>query len=153
MSALPKRQRAFQIIAVILVVFFTAFIGRFGVGSLHRAPQWIFSGAKLKLLPLEDASAGAHYDRTGRAPLPLATVVRELREAWPDQSLAVVHGAALEVGTALLHRSDIEAGALVDGKFVPSTSARWHFNEQMTTAVNASTVLFADERTYVFRRK
>ena len=155
MTASNTRGRALPIIAITLVVLFTVFIGRFGVGSLHRVPQWFFAGAKLKFLPLEDASAGPNsvYERTKSGPLPLATVVKEMREAWPTESITVVHAAALEVGSALLHRRDMEIGELVDGKFVPSTSAPWQTNERMISAVNTSNTFFADDRIYVFRRK
>lgn len=138
-----------------MVVLCTVFIGRFGVGSLHRVPQWIFTSAKLKLLPLEDASAGPHaaYERTKSGPLSLATVVKELREAWPKENIPVVHSAALEVGTALLHRGDIEVGEMVDGKFVPSPNAPWQTNEQMQSDLKDTSTPFENDRRYIFRRK
>src|SRR3982751_2457870 len=122
MSNLAKGQRALPIIAVTLVVLLTFFIARFGAGSLHRAPSWIFASVKLKLLPLEDASAGpsSAYERTKSGPLSLATMIKEMSDAWPKETIPVIHTAALEVATALLHRSDIEVGEIVDGKFMPS---------------------------------
>ena len=85
--------------------------------------------------------------------MPLAAVVKEMHDAWPDLNIAAVHGAALEVGTALLHRGDIEMGEWIGGKFVPSTAAPWQDNERMISEVKASTVLFENDRVYVFRRK
>ncbi len=148
-----KRRRTLPVVAVTLLALLAAFIGKNGINSLHRVPEWTWFSVKLKLSLEQDPSAGACYDRTGSAPLPLATVVKELHEAWPEQSIAVIHNAALEVGTALLHREDIEIGELVGGKFVPSKSAPWDTNERMISAVKTSTVLFENNREYVFRRK
>jgi len=71
--------------------------------------------------------------------------VREMREAWPGQSVAAIHTTALEVGTALLHRGDIEIGELVNGKFVPTKSAPWQANERMVSDLKASKDLFENE--------
>jgi hypothetical protein len=150
-----KRSRKLPIVTAILTASIAAFIWKNGTGSLHRVPQWVFVSAKLKLLPLEDASAGPHspYERTKSGPLSLAAMVKEMRDAWPAENISLVHTAALEVATALLHRSDIEAGELVDGKFVPYQFSRWHLNELMTSEVGASSVPFDNQRIYVFRRK
>jgi hypothetical protein len=148
-----KRGLVLAVMAMALLALGAAFVLRYGTGSLSRAPGWALAAAKLKLSLEQDPSAGAYYDRTGTGPLPLAAVVRDLRAAWPDQSVAIVHQAALEVGTALLHRGDIEMGEWVGGRFVSSTSAPWDDNQRMISEVMASPVPFENERVYVFRRK
>lgn len=129
------------------------FVGQHGIHSLHRAPAWAISDVRLKVLPHEDASAGDAYERTAVAPLALATVAREMRTAWPHHSIGVINGAALEVGTALLHRSDIEVGELVGGIFVPAEAARWTVNQQMIAEIEGAPALYQNEHAYVFRRK
>lgn len=153
MSSAPKRLRLLPAVTAILLTLLVVFIAKNGVRSLHRVPRWTSDAIKLRVFPTEDASAGAFYDRTAHAPLPLAVILRELQQEWPKASAALVHHAGLEVGTALLHRSDIEAGEILDGKFVPLESPPWHINEMMIAEVRASPALFDNERKYVFRRK
>lgn len=153
MNAREKRRPVLFIVAGVAPALIAAFIWQNGASSLYRAPQWAVSSIKLKLSLAQDASAGAYYDRTARAPLPLATIVKELRTAWPTESVTGIHDAALEVGTALLHRSDIEVGKLVEGKFLPSQSTPWDANELMVTEVTRSLGLFEKDQVYVFRRK
>jgi hypothetical protein len=155
MTSPPKSGRVLPVVATILLASIAAFIWRNGASSLHRVPEWVFTSAKLKLLPLEDASAGPNsaYERTKSGQLSLATMVKEIREAWPKENISLVHTAALEVATALLHRSDIEVGELVDGKFVPSKSPPWHDNERMLSEIQHSADLFQNDHVYVFRRK
>ena len=150
-----QRSRAlpFLATATLLIALIAAVGSKQGTGSLHRVPAWTISAVRLKLALDADPSAGAYYDRTASAPLPLATMVKELRAAWPAESVAVVHGAALDVGTALLHRSDIEVGELVGGTFSPLPDPSWHTNEQMISTVRNSPGFFENERVYVFRRK
>jgi hypothetical protein len=152
-SSPNKRSLALAVVTVALLALGAAFILRYGAAATYRAPGWALAAAKLKLSLEQDPSAGAYYDRTGAGPLPLAAIAKDLRGAWPDQSVAVVHQAALEVGTALLHRANIEMGEWVDGRFVPSVSAPWDDNQRMISEVMASPVLFENERVYVFHRK
>jgi hypothetical protein len=140
-------------IGIGLLAAIAVLITKYGVRSLPRAPAWAAAAAKLKLSLDQDASAGAFYDRTGTGPLPLAAVVKEFREAWPKENISLIHTAALEVGTALLHRSDIEVGELVGGKFVPSPDAPWQTNEQMRAHLKDASAPFENDQLYVFRRK
>ena len=148
-----KRGVVFPLLGAALLLSIGGFAWRYGIGSLYRTPRWLVSTAKLQLGLEPDASAGAYYERTQAAPLTLATVVKELRGAWPAENAAVVHRAALEVGTALLHRGDIEMGEIVGGRFVPSELAPWLANERMITEVDASPGWFENEQIVVFRRK
>lgn len=152
-SSPPKSRRLWFGVSATLLALLVVFIARNGVRSLHRVPQWTTEALRLKFYPTEDASAGAYYDRTAHGLLPLATIMREMRQSWPAEKTAVIHYSGLEVGTALLHRPDIVAGELVDGKFVPYKSPPWHINETMIAEVRGSPSLFDNERVYVFRRK
>lgn len=153
MPAPPQRRGLPAFVAAAVLALLLVFIRKNGIGSLHRFPGWTVDAINLKLSPEDDASAGTYYDRTRVVPLPLAAVIREMRTEWPTMSLALIHSAALEVGTALLHRSDIEAGEMIEGKFVPSPFPPWHINERMIAEVTASPTLFENDKTYVFRRK
>ncbi len=81
MNSPDKRGPVLFIVAGVALALIAAFIWQNGAGSLYRAPQWAASSIKLKLSLAQDASADAYYDRTARAPLPLATIVKELRAA------------------------------------------------------------------------
>lgn len=140
-------------VAAILLTLVAVFIARNGVRSLDRVPQWTREAIRLKLNPTEDASAGAYYDRTAHGPLPLAAIIRDMRREWPKESNFAIHHAALEVGGGLLHRSDIEAGELREGKFVPFDAPSWHVHRSMMDEVKASLGLYDNEHAYVFRRK
>ncbi|MEO7415362.1 MAG: hypothetical protein ABIZ81_18610 [Opitutaceae bacterium] len=152
MSSQPKRGRVLPVVAAVFLGSIVIFIWKNGVGSLHRSPAWAMAAIKLKLSLEPDASVGA-YERTATGPFALATVIREFREEWPKESIALIHWAALEVGTALLHRGDIEVGELVGGKFVPSKFPPWHTNEKMLSEIQHSPDLFGNDRVYVFRRR
>ena len=153
MAQVNKRGVVFRLVGVMLLLSISGFVWCYGFGSLYQGPRWLVSTARLRLGLEQDPSAGAYYERTQLAPLPLATVVKELRAAWPTESVALVHGAALEVGTALLHRGDIEMGEMRGGHFVPGELAPWLANERMMAEIKASTIWFDNEQTYVFRRK
>jgi hypothetical protein len=140
-------------IVVALAVWLVFFVGKHGIRSLHRAPAWAAAGAKIKLGLEQDASSGMGYDRTLRGPLPLATVVKDFHDEWPSGSVSMIHFAALEVGTALLHRGDIEVGEMVGGKFVPVSSPAWEINRRMIDELRHSPILFGNMEVYVFRRK
>ena len=138
---------------VALIAWMVFFVGKHGFRSLHRAPAWAAEGVKMKFGLEQDASSGMAYDRTLRGGLPLAAVVKDLHEAWPNESVALIHSAAVEVGTALLHRGDIEVGTMVDGKFVPSHSAPWDMNQRMIDELTNSPTLFENADVYIFRRR
>jgi hypothetical protein len=142
-----------SILAIALLAAVAVLVAKYGVRSLHRAPAWAVAAVKLTLSLEQDPSAGAFYDRTGTGPLPLAAVVQEFRAAWPKENITLIHTAALEVGTALLHRSDIEIGEMIGGKFVPSPDAPWQTNEQMRSELSHASKPFENDRRYVFRRK
>ena len=148
-----KRPRVLPFAAVSLLALIVIFIISMGPDSLYRMPAWTVDAIRLKLSLKQDASADAYYNRTKSGLLPLATVVREMREAWPKENITLIHQAALEVGTGLLHRSDIAAGELVDGTFVPFSSPSWNTNADMIYEVMNSSVLFENDHRYVFRRK
>ncbi len=124
-------------------------------GAGHASRQlvgWLGFDLHRKLFPEQDA-AGPTYDETAKGPLALAALVGQLRAAWPGESLAVVHGAACDVATGLLHHRDIEVGSLTGGKFVPWPMSRWAAEEKIRREVMAMPGLLTDETDYVFRRK
>jgi hypothetical protein len=124
-------------------------------GSLtaaYRLPAWVFDSARLRLSLKQDASAGGYHDRVLKEPLPLATIVAEMRAAWPGESATVVNHAALEVATDLLHRNDVEAGEIVKGSFRPLALPPWAASQRIRTDLLASRDFFQDPERYVFRR-
>ena len=93
------------------------------------------------------------YDDTAKAPVDLATFVRDARLAWPKADVAMVHAVALDVATGLLLRPDIELGSMVDGKFVAWRMSPWQAAEKMHGEIGGMAGFLSDQGRYVFRRK
>lgn len=123
------------------------------LASAYRMPAWVFDSARLRLSLRQDASAGPYHERAVKGSLTLATIVAELRAAWPGEPAAVVNPAALEVATDLLHRSDVEAGEIVGGSFRSLALPPWAVNQRIRADVLASKDFFQDADRYVFRKK
>jgi hypothetical protein len=144
----PQRSRRvrFGVLGVVVLLA--------GLGLNQRpAVEWLCADVRLKLFPWEDASRPIYSDPHLYPSMSLARFVRELRAAWPEQNVAVVHAAALELATALLHHTAIEAGSITDKKFSPSPRAGWNEVEAMRLELHAADTFFHDETPYVFRRK
>ena len=94
------------------------------------------------------------YEGLGRAPFPLARLVRELHAKWGEApGVPSVHGFVREVATCLLHRSDVQVGDVDKGRFVP-----WHVEPEdadvrIDTELMAMTAFLDDEVRYVFWKK
>lgn len=124
-------------------------------GSVRTARQlggWLAFDVRQKIF-LEQDAARPTYDDTAKGPISLAAGVRQLHAGWPGESVAVVHGAAQEVATALLHHDDIEVGTIVGGKFVPWQISRWAAEEKIRIELRSMREFLTDESRYVFRRK
>ena len=83
----------------------------------------------------------------------LASVVHDFRAAWKDQSVEVIHRAACEVATALLHHRDVEVGSFDGKQFVPWPLTPWAADDKIGTEVMAMNDFLADDSRYVFRRR
>src|SRR6478736_9551506 len=112
MKTKMKALLAIPLCTVALAVIFQAPL-RWSAGKVHR-----------EIYPEQNPERPV-YDDTARAPVDLATFVRDARRAWPKADVAVVHAATLEVATGLLMRPDIEVGSMVDGTFVPWRMSAW----------------------------
>ena len=153
---IARKKFPFELIAVLTLVSLALIIWRLPGGALtsvYRMPGWIFDGAKLRLALKQDAAAGGYHDRVVKGPLALATIVAEMRAAWPGESVKVVNHAALEVAGDLLHRSDVEAGEVVGGAFRPFPLPPWAVNQRIRADVLASRDFFQDADRFVFRKK
>lgn len=93
------------------------------------------------------------YDDTAKAPVNLATFVRDARRAWPKADVAVIHAVTLEVATGLLMRPDIEVGSMVNGVFVPWDMAPWKASRRIHEEIGGMSGFMSDQSRYVFRRK
>lgn len=123
------------------------------LASAYRLPAWLFDSARLRLSLRQDAAAGGYHERVMKSSLPLSTIIAEMRAAWPGASATVVNHAALEVATDLLHRSDVEAGEIVDGSFHPLALPPWAVNQRIRADLLAARDFFQDSDRYVFRRR
>jgi hypothetical protein len=123
-----------------------------GARSVRQYVAWISFDIHRKLFPEQNA-AGPTYDETAKGPVALASIVRQLHRGWPDEGVSVVHHAAREVATGLLHHDDIQVGNLVGGKFVPWRLTPWAAAEKIDTELKAMPDFLIDETRYVFRRK
>jgi hypothetical protein len=123
-----------------------------GVRASRQMFGWFGSHVQRKLFPEQNAD-GPTYDETAKAPVSLASGIGQLHAGWPGESVAVVHGAAVEVAAGLLHRGDIEVGSLEGGKFIPWSLTPWQAEEKIRTELMAMPGFLTDENRYVFRRK
>ncbi|HTZ20746.1 MAG TPA: hypothetical protein VMC06_07680 [Opitutaceae bacterium] len=120
--------------------------------SVRQYVAWISFDLRQKLFPEQNA-AGPTYDETAKGPVALASVVSQLHRGWPDAGVSVVHGAAREIATGLLHHDDIEVGDLAGGKFVPWRMTPWAAAEKVDAELKSMPDFLTDETHYVFRRK
>ena len=75
MSPPVKRSLTLPLAGIVLLTLIAIFLAQNGVASFQRVPGWTWSSIRLKLALAQDASAGAYYERTARAPLALAAIV------------------------------------------------------------------------------
>ncbi len=123
-----------------------------GPGSAGQYLQWLGVDLHRRLFP-EQNPEGPVYADTANGPVALARIVRDARAAWPEQSVAVVHRAVLEVATGLLHRRDIEVGGFAGKPFVASPLKPWDASERIGAELGARKEWYDDGTRYVFRRK
>lgn len=154
MSAKGKIPLEVGLIGVAILLALVAWrLPRGSLESAYRMPGWVFDGARLRLSLRQDASAGSYHERAQKGTLALATIVSEMRAAWPGEPAVVVNHTALQVATDLLHQSDVEAGEIVDGHFRPLALPPWVVNQRIRADVLASRDFFQEADRYVFRRK
>ena|SRR6478609_4274299 len=140
MKTKMKALLAIPLCTVALAVIFQAPL-RWTAGKVHR-----------EIYPEQNPERPV-YDDTAKAPVDLATFVRDARRAWPKADVAVVHGVALEVATGLLMHSDIEVGSMVDGAFVPWRLSPWAAAGKIHEQMAGMPGFLSDQGHYVFRRK
>jgi hypothetical protein len=98
--------------------------------------------------------ADAAYQRMMEGPLPMAHLVRELRQAWGEQhGVLSVHGFVREVATCLLHHDDVEVGDVEAGRFVGWKLEPWDANDKIDRDLMSMASFLEDESRCVFRRK
>lgn len=150
-----KKKVPYEVVIVVCAALATVmwFLPNGATASAHRLPGWLIDSAKLRLSLKQDASAGAFYERTASGPLAFATIVAEMRAAWPAENATLVHQSALQVAADLLHRRDVEVGEVVGGAFNRSQLPPWAMSEKIRSDVLASPGFFRDADRYVFRRK
>lgn len=151
-----RKKISFEVGLIGVAVTLALVVWRLPSGSLasvYRVPAWLFDSARLRLSLKQDASAGGYHERATKGSLALATIVAELRAAWPGEPAVVVNHAALEVAADLLHQGDVEAGELVGGNFRPLELPPWAANQKIRADLLASRDFFQDADRYVFRRK
>jgi len=128
-------------------------------GTLHASRVFlgwaghdVRRGMSLEQDPAETANSG-YYAATAKGPVALADVVRDFRGAWRDQGVEMIHAAACEVATGLLHHGDVEVGEFDGKQFVPWTLSPWAAAERISAEVMPMNDFLQDGRRYVFRRK
>lgn len=130
-----------------------ALLGAVALGAVFQAPlRWTAKKIHRKIYP-EQIPERPVYDDTAKAPVDLATFVRDARRAWPKADVSLVHAVTLEVATGLLMRSDIEIGSMVDGKFVPWRMSPWTASAKIHEEIGGMPGFLSDQSRYVFRRK
>lgn len=130
-----------------------ALLGTVALAAIFQAPlRWSAGKFHREIFP-EQIPERPVYDDTAKAPVDLASFVRDARQAWPKADVAVVHAVTLEVATGLLMRSDIEIGSMVDGKFVPWGMSPWQASDKIHQEIGGMAGFLSDPSRYVFRRK
>lgn len=128
-------------------------VGTVALAAIFQAPlRWSAGKVHREIFP-EQIPERPVYDETAKAPVDLATFVRDARLAWPKADVAVVHAATLDVATGLLMRSDIEVGSVVDGAFVPWRMSPWQASGKIREEIGGMAGFLSEPSRYVFRRK
>jgi hypothetical protein len=128
-------------------------LGMVALAAIFQAPlRWTARKIHREIFP-EQIPERPVYEETAKAPVDLATFVRDARRAWPKADVAVVHAAALDVATGLLMRSDMEVGSMVDGTFVPWRISPWQAAEKIHEEFDGMAGFMSEQNRYVFRRK
>ncbi len=128
-------------------------LGTIALAAIFQAPlRWSAGKIHRGIFP-EQIPERPVYDDTARAPVDLATFVRDARRAWPKADVATVHAVTVEVATGLLMRPDIEVGSMVGGKFEPWGLSPWAAAEKIHDEIGGLPGYLADPSRYVFRRK
>ena len=97
--------------------------------------------------------ADSIHHRLAQSPIPLAHVVRELRERWgAGHTVGAVHGFVEEVAACLLHYGDVEIGDIVDGQFTPWGLEPWDAHARLDEDLLAGHEFSDDDQRGVFRR-
>jgi hypothetical protein len=136
-----------------LITSLAALLGAVGLVAFYPAPfRWTAKKIQRAVYP-EQILEGPVYAETARAPLDLATFVRDARRAWPQAGVRVVHGATVDVATGLLMHPDIEVGSIVNGAFVAWDLSRWRASAKIREELAGMSGFLAEPRRYVFRRK
>ena len=95
--------------------------------------------------------ADSVHRRLARSPVPLAHLVRELRERWgSEHSVGAVDGFIEEVAACLLHDGDVEVGDVVDGHFKSWRLESWDAHARIDEELLSGPELFDDESRGVF---
>ena len=105
------------------------------------------------MVSLAQRTADAVYEETAVGDVPLASVVRQYRDAWGEQGVASVHAAAREVAACLLHHDDIEVGDCTDKHYSGWQLDPWEADEKISRELTAMADFLIDEQRYIFRRK
>ena len=98
--------------------------------------------------------ADVAYQRASVGPLPIAHLVRELRNKWgADFGVSSVHGFIREVAYCLLVHEDVLVGDIAEGRFVPWTLESSEAEQKIDRDLMSMGTFLDDETRYVFRRK
>src|SRR5881628_1588526 len=93
-------------------VLLPALLAVVALAAIFQAPlRWTVKKIHREIYP-EQIPERPVYDETAKAPVDLATFVRDARAAWPKADVAAVHAVASEVATGVLMRSDVEVGSM-----------------------------------------
>lgn len=123
------------------------------LAALFQAPlRWTAKKLHRDVFP-EQIPERPLYDETARAPVDLASFVRDARRAWPKADVSMVHAVALDVATGLLMRTDIEVGNLADGEFMPWRLSPWQSAQKIHDEMAGMSGFLSDQGRFVFRRK
>ncbi len=128
-------------------------LGTVALAAIFQAPlRWTAGKIHREIFP-EQIPERPVYDDTAKAPVDLATFVRDARRAWPKADVSVVHAATLEVATGLLMRPDVEVGSMVNGTFVPWDMSPWKASAKIHEEIGGMAGFLSEQSRYVFRRK
>jgi hypothetical protein len=134
-------------------VLMATLLGAVALGAVFQAPlRWTAKKIQREIFP-EQIPERPVYDDTAKAPVDLATFVRDARRSWPHADVARVHAVTLAVATGLLLRPDIEVGSVVDGTFVPWRMSPWAASAKLHEEIGGLAGFLSEQSRYVFRRK
>ena len=145
MNPNPKKKK--------LKIFLAALLGATALVALFPSPfRWTATKIQREIYP-EQIPERPVYDETAKAPVDLATFVRDARRAWPKAGVSVVHGATVDVATGLLMHPDIEVGSFVNGTFMAWPLSPWRASAKIREEIAGMSGFLSESNRYVFRRK